>query len=124
MAIIKKTFKESGIVVGKEIKEASDEIKFMENGKEKVIPAQPMRYIVKIVSSEDVDDKNGMATPSYVEFTLNSGSSFVNNTNAKIASNEDVELFNKLKYLDKILVKLEMTTSGSFKMVGVVKESK
>lgn len=124
MAIIKKTFKESGIVVGKEIKEASEEIKFMENGKEKVIPAQPMRYIVKIVSSEDVDEKNGMATPSYVEFTLNSGSPFVNNVNAKIASNEDVELFNKLKYLDKILVKLEMTTSGSFKMVGVVKESK
>lgn len=121
MAIVKKSFKEDGILVGKEIKQATEAISIMENGKEKIIAPQPIRYVVKVVSSGEIEDKDGMITPSYAEFTLNSGTVLVNNPNAKNATQEDIALFNSLKYLDDVIVKLEMSTSGTFKMVGVAK---
>ena len=124
MAVVKKVFKEEGILIVKEFIGGSEEKEYTENGVKKVIPAQPDRYIVKIVSSEDIEDGLGMITPSYAEYTLNSGAEFVSNKNVKIATNEDIEMFSKLKYLDKVYVKLEMSTSGTFKIIGVVPANK
>ena len=73
MAAIKKTFKEIGLLLSKEFKPATKEIEMKENGVTNIIPAQQDRYILKICTSGNIDDFDGMDTPSFVEFKINSG---------------------------------------------------
>ncbi|MBQ8749871.1 MAG: hypothetical protein IJZ29_05335 [Clostridia bacterium] len=117
MAVVKKVFKELGILVGKEVKEASEAKEFRIDGQLQSVPAQPTRYVLKVVSSEDIDQTDGMTTPSLTEYVLNDNLGTGSYANATA---DMVALFDSLKYLDKVYVKLEMSTSGTFKAVGVV----
>lgn len=98
---IKKAFKEEGILVGKEHKLATEGKEFKNSSGDYVkIDAQPEKYIFKVVSSDDIDPISGMATPSLAEIEV------------------PVEVYALGKYLSKVLVVLEMSTTGIFKAIG------
>lgn len=63
----KKLIKEEGFVLGREIKDATSE--FVARTGE-VIPAQPTRYIVHVVTSSLVDEKDGMAYISTLDYKV------------------------------------------------------
>lgn len=63
----KKLVKEEGFVLGREIKEATDEFVTRDG---QVIPAQPTRYVVHVVTSSLVDDKDGMSYISSIDFKV------------------------------------------------------
>lgn len=67
MAAAKKLIKEEGFVLGREIKDATPE--FVSRTGE-VIPAQPTKYLVHVVTSSLVDEKNGMAYISTLDYKV------------------------------------------------------
>lgn len=54
----KKLIKEEGFVLSREIKEATEEFKGQDG---RVVPAQPKRFMVTVVTSSFVDKNDGMA---------------------------------------------------------------
>ena len=76
-----KLLKEEGFVLGKEIKKATEEFTSRDG---RTFPAQPERYIVTVVVSALVDANMGM--------------SYMTKMDIKV----DRDLFNKLRYLQKI----------------------
>ncbi|MEG1751812.1 MAG: hypothetical protein RR140_02490 [Clostridia bacterium] len=81
MAKAKKLINEDGIVLSKEIKEATNEFP----GKDgKIVKALPIRYCVTVASSSSVDNVFGMSYMSICEFIV------------------EKALFDKLKYLLKV----------------------
>ncbi len=67
MAANKKLIKEEGFVLGREIKEATDE--FVSRDGE-VIPAQPTRYVVHVLTSSLVDKVDGMSYISQLDYKV------------------------------------------------------
>ncbi len=65
--MVKKLVKEQGFVLGREIKDATDEFVSRDG---QVIPAQPTRYIVHVVTSSVVDKNDGMAYISQMDFKV------------------------------------------------------
>lgn len=67
MAAAKKLIKEEGFVLGREFKEATSS--FVARTGE-VVPAQPPKYIVHVVTSSLVDEKNGMSYISTLDYKV------------------------------------------------------
>ena len=82
----KKLIMEKGFVLGREIKEATEEF----TGKDgNVVPAQPKRFVVHLVTSSKCDEKDGM---SYI---------------SRMSYKTDEKTYNSLTYLTKVLVTYE-----------------
>ena len=67
MSAFKKLIKEDGFVLGREIKEETQQFVSRDGT---VIPAQPTRYIVHVVTSSLVDEKDGMSYISQIDFKV------------------------------------------------------
>lgn len=65
----KKLIKEEGLVLGREIKEATSEFVSKDGV---VVPAQPEKYIIHVVTSSVVDVKNGMSYITTMDFPVDS----------------------------------------------------
>lgn len=67
MASVKKLIREDGFVLGREIKKATEQFVSRDGV---VIPAQPIRYVIHVVTSSLVDDKDGMQYISQIDFKV------------------------------------------------------
>ena len=63
----KKLIKEEGFVLGREIKEATGEFVTRDG---QVIPAQPIRYVIHVITSSLVDERDGMSYISQLSFKV------------------------------------------------------
>lgn len=93
MAFIKKPVKEEGIIVSKFIKPATGEFPTQDG---RIIPAQPERPTVIVVSACDFDEQKGFDGPSLLTFKV------------------DLALYNKMKYSDRVKCKFFVLENGRF----------
>ena len=98
MASIVRPIKEQGVVLSKEVKEATNEFKAKDGS---VVPAQPKRFVVMVASSYDCNNETGLGKPTILDYKV------------------DEELFNKIKYLSEVEVIYEMSTSGTNKPISL-----
>ena len=90
MAVAKKLIKEDGVVIGREIKKATEEFVGADG---KVVPAREQRFVVHCITSSIVDDHDGMQYISAVDFEV------------------DKETYMKCTYLKKIEGIFEFTAT-------------
>lgn len=64
---VKRMIKEDGIVLEKIFKEKTDEFKGSDG---RVVPAQPDRYILKVVSGEDFSKEKGFLQSTVLEYKV------------------------------------------------------
>ena len=95
MAFVKKLINETGIVLKKEFKKASDEFEY--NGR--TVPAQPDRWVVTVASSGNIDTTTGLDDLTILTY--------------KVTEEE----FKILKFLQKVKVSYEFSNSGNNKAV-------
>lgn len=67
MAVNRKLIREEGFVLGREIKEATDEFVSRDGV---VVPAQPTRYVVHVLTSSIVDKVDGMSYISQLDYKV------------------------------------------------------
>ena len=63
----KKLIMEKGFVLGREIKEATEEFVSRDG---KIVPAQPKRFVVHVITSSMVDKLDGMSYMTKMSFTV------------------------------------------------------
>ena len=99
----KKLIQEYGFVLGKEIKEATNEFVSRDGV---VIPAQPTRYIVHVITSSLVDDEDGMSYMTRIDFKF-----------------DNIEEYKKFKYLTKVVAVFEYTVTDKVAVSKPIKLS-
>lgn len=100
---IKRMIKEEGIVLEKIFKEATDEFKSSDG---RVVPAQPDRYILKVVSGEEFSQNDGFLQSTVLEYKT------------------DKQIFDKVKAYSPVVVKYEVSNFGAKPMCVELKENK
>lgn len=100
---IKRMIKEEGIVLEKIFKEATYEFKSSDG---RVVPAQPDRYILKVVSGEEFSQEKGFLQSTVLEYKT------------------DKHIFDKVKAYSSVLVKYEVSNFGARPMSVELKENK
>ena len=64
---VKRMIKENGIVLEKIFKEATNEFKSQDG---RVVPAQPDRFFLKVVSGEEFDKEKGFVNSTVLEYRV------------------------------------------------------
>lgn len=100
---IKRMIKEEGIVLEKIFKEATDEFKSSDG---RVVPAQPDRYILKVVSGEEFSQDKGFLQSTVLEYKA------------------EKHTFDKVKAYSPVIVKYEVSNYGAKPMSVELKENK
>lgn len=100
---IKRMIKEEGKVLEKIIKDATEEFKSSDG---RVVPAQPTRYILRVVSGEDFSKENGFVQSTVLDYKT------------------DKETFDKVNAFSDVVVKYEMSNYGAKPMSVALKENK
>lgn len=91
MANVKRIIKEDGIVLEKIFKDATNEFKAQDGH---IVPAQPKRYILKVVSGEDFKADEGYLNSNVLEFKV------------------DEVVFAKAKFNSPVVVRYELSNYG------------
>lgn len=99
---IKRMIKEEGIVLEKVFKEATDEFKSSDG---RVVPAQPDRYILKVVSGEDFSKNEGYLQSTVLEYKT------------------DKAVFDKVVAFTPVIVRYEVSNYGAKPMSVELKET-
>ena len=89
---VKRMIKEDGIVLEKIFKEATNEFKSADG---RVVPAQPDRFILKVVSGENFSDLNGFENSTVLDYKTTK------------------EVFDKAKAYSPVSVKYEVSNFGA-----------
>lgn len=100
---VKRMIKEEGIVLEKIFKEATDEFKGSDG---RVVPAQPDRFILKVVSGEEFSQEKGFLQSTVLEYK------------------GDKHTFDKVKAYSPVIVKYEISNNGAKPVSVELKESK
>lgn len=100
---IKRMIKEDGIVLERIFKEATDEFKSSDG---RVVPAQPDRYILKVVSGEDFSQNDGFLQSTVLEYKA------------------DKQTFDRVKAYSPVVVRYEVSNFGAKPMSVELKENK
>lgn len=90
MAILRPILEE-GIVVSKVHKDAMESFK---SSSGEVVPAQPEKFVVKVISSYECTPDKGMSDPTILDYKV------------------EKELFDKLKFGTKVRVKFNMSSAS------------
>ena len=98
MANVIRPIMENGKVLNKEFKAAMDSFKGSDGS---VVPAQPDRYVVKVISSYKFTKEEGYERPTILDYKV------------------DKETFDRLTYGTDVQVVYEMSTAGSNKPVSL-----
>ena len=100
---IKRMIKEDGVVLEKIFKEKTDEFKSSDG---RIVPAQPDRYILKVVSGEDFSKDKGFAQSTVLEYKA------------------EKEVYDKVVAYTPVIVKYEVSNYGAKPMSVALKENK
>lgn len=100
---IKRMIKEDGVVLEKIFKEKTDEFKSSDG---RIVPAQPDRYILKVVSGEDFSKDKGFAQSTVLEYKA------------------EKEVYDKVVAYTPVIVKYEVSNYGAKPMSVELKETK
>jgi len=87
----KKLIQEYGFVLGREIKEATNDFVSKDGT---FIPAQPIRYVVDVITSSVVDDEDGLKYITRLQYKF-----------------DNIEEYKKFKYLTKVVAVFEYTVT-------------
>lgn len=100
---IKRMIKEDGVVLEKIFKEATKEFK---NSAGEIVPAQPDRYILKVVSGEDFSKENGFLQSTVLDYKT------------------EKAVFDKVIAYSQVVVKYEVSNFGAKPDSVQLKENK
>lgn len=100
---IKRMIKEEGIVLEKIFKGAIEQFKSSDGS---VVPAQPDRYILKVVSGEDFSKENGYSQSTVLEYKV------------------EKKVFDRVVYGTPVVVRYEVSNYGAKPDSVELKENK
>lgn len=100
---VKRMIKEDGVVLEKIFKEATEEFRSSDG---RVVPAQPDRYILKVVSGEEFSKEKGFAQSTVLEYKA------------------EKEVYDKVVAYSPVIVKYEVSNFGAKAVSVSLKENK